>query len=59
MLFRSEAHNLGAQIELKSSFCLGKCSEAVSVQVDGSEMFSIRPETADMFMKRMHGRLGS
>ena len=54
-----EMNNLGNQIELKSAFCLGKCSEAVSVQVDGSEIFSIRPETADTFMKRMHGRLDS
>ena len=54
-----ETNNLGDQIELKSAFCLGKCSEAVSVQVDGNEIFSIRPETADTFMKRMHGRLDS
>ena len=52
-----ETNNLGDQIELKSAFCLGKCAEAVSVQVDGSEIFSIRPETAETFMKRMHGRL--
>ena len=53
-----EAHNLESIIELKSAFCLGKCSEAVSVQVDGAEIISIRPETAETFMKRMHGRLG-
>ncbi len=52
-----ETNNLHDQIELKSAFCLGKCSEAVSVQVDGNEIFSIRPETAETFMKRMHGRL--
>ncbi len=52
-----ETNNLQSTIELKSAFCLGKCSEAVSVQVDGTEIFSIRPETTEAFMKQMHGRL--
>ena len=52
-----ETNNLQSVIELKSAFCLGKCLEAVSVQVDGTEIFSIRPETADAFMEHMHGRL--
>lgn len=49
-------NELTEKIELKSAFCLGRCSEAVSVQVDASEIFSISPDTADSFMKLMHQR---
>lgn len=49
-------HNLSDTIELKSAFCLGRCSEAVSVQVNATEIFSISPETAEGFMKLMHQR---
>lgn len=52
-----ETNQLESEIELKSAFCLGRCSEAVSVQVDGSEVFSISPETAEGFMKMMHTRI--
>lgn len=41
-------------IELKSSFCLGRCSEAVSVQTDSGEMFSVSPETAQTFIEELH-----
>ncbi len=41
-------------ITLKSSFCLGKCSEAVSVQVDSNDLFSVSPETAKQFIEELH-----
>lgn len=50
-------NNLSSQIELKSAFCLGRCSEAVSVLVDAAEVFSLSPETTDSFMKLMHQRV--
>ncbi len=50
-------HDLSHAIELKSAFCLGRCSEAVSVLVDASESFSISPETAEGFMKLLHQRI--
>ncbi|WP_319370419.1 (2Fe-2S) ferredoxin domain-containing protein [uncultured Ilyobacter sp.] len=39
------------KIVLKASFCLGKCTEAVSVTVDeGKQVFSLSPQnTADFF----------
>jgi len=52
-----ETHNLQAAIELKSAFCLGQCSGAVSVLVDGNTLFSILPESVESFMNQMHGRL--
>lgn len=39
------------KIELKSSFCLGKCSLAVSVQVNEEPICSVAPETVETFFK--------
>lgn len=36
-----EEKNLENKLELKSSFCLGKCSEAVSIKVDDGEIISM------------------
>lgn len=38
------------EIELKSSFCLGQCSDAVSVKVLDT-VYSVSPETAEHFFK--------
>lgn len=53
------SNQLESKIDLKSAFCLGRCSEAVSVQVNGSEVFSITPDTTDGFMKMMHMRINT
>ena len=55
-IFKSyvEIHDLKNKIDLKSSFCLGRCSEAVSVQVDNNELFSVSPETAKQFIEEFH-----
>ncbi|MBN2897654.1 MAG: NAD(P)H-dependent oxidoreductase subunit E [Clostridia bacterium] len=41
--------HLEDQIILKASFCLGKCSEAVSVQIDDHPVTSVSPETVEHF----------
>ncbi len=41
-------------IALKSAICLGRCSEAVSVQTSTGEMFSVSPETALTFIEEFH-----
>lgn len=46
--------NLENTIDLKSSFCLGKCSEAVSVQVNDNEICSVSPESACKFIEELH-----
>lgn len=51
------ANKLDQVIELKSAFCLGRCSEAVSVQVDGVDIYSISPETVEGFMRMMEKRV--
>lgn len=51
------ANKLEQTIELKSAFCLGRCSEAVSVQVDGTDIYSISPETVEGFMRMMEKRV--
>jgi len=45
------SHDYDQRIVLKSSFCLGKCSDAVSVQVDNERIFSVSPESAQMFIE--------
>lgn len=37
------------KVELKSSFCLGQCSEAVSVKVDEEQIVSVSPEGVETF----------
>ncbi|MDK2866995.1 MAG: hypothetical protein PWP51_1117 [Clostridiales bacterium] len=49
-------HGLEDQINLKSSFCLGKCAEAVSVQIDEEDIISATPETIEgIINQRMKG----
>jgi len=43
-------HGLEDQINLKSSFCLGKCAEAVAVQIDQNEIISATPDTIENIM---------
>lgn len=45
--------NLEEQITLKASFCLGKCSEAVSVQVNEHPIQSISPTSVASFYKTL------
>lgn len=39
------------KVTLKSSFCLGKCSDAVSVQVNDDPVQSLVPTEAEAFLK--------
>lgn len=45
-----DERNLNESIELKSSFCLGKCSEAVSIKVDNNEVISMTPDKVEEFV---------
>jgi len=40
-----------SHIELKSSFCLGKCSEAVSVEINEEYIVSMSPNTINDMMQ--------
>ena len=43
-------HNLGDNVELAGTFCMGKCQQGVCVTVE--EVFhSVSPETVDEFFK--------
>ena len=48
-----ETKGLEEQITLKASFCLGKCSEAVSVQVDDHPITSVSPDTVETFFNTL------
>ncbi|MGB3368279.1 MAG: NAD(P)H-dependent oxidoreductase subunit E [Acidaminobacteraceae bacterium] len=39
-----EEKKLEDKLELKSSFCLGKCSEAVSIKINDDEIISMSPD---------------
>jgi len=54
-----EEHALAEQVELKAVFCLGRCTKAVSVQLEGvEEPFSVTGAGAREFFKReIMGRL--
>lgn len=53
-----EEEGLEAQITLKSSFCLGACSGAVSVQIDDHPVESLLPDqTTAFFNERIKGAL--
>ena len=45
--------NLGEKITLKASFCLGQCSEAVSVQVNEDAIQSVSPDSVESFYEAL------
>lgn len=45
-------HHLENQVDLKSSFCLGNCSSAVSVQINQNEVESVSPENVEIMMEK-------
>lgn len=46
-----EEYNLADKVELKATFCLGKCSEQVSVKVGEEDVHSVSGATARKFFK--------
>lgn len=43
--------NVTNQVEIKAAFCLGHCTEAVSVSLDGT-IYSVTPENAAEFFDK-------
>lgn len=55
---RIEESNLEDKIELKASFCLGNCSNGVSVTVDNELLSNVTPETVEqIFNEQIMTRL--
>lgn len=52
--FREMADECGvqAEVELSGSFCMGACSQGVSVKV-GENIYHVRPEDADKFFEQV------
>lgn len=46
-----EEYNVADKVELKAVFCLGHCSDAVSVRIDDGEVQSVSGLTAKAFFK--------
>lgn len=49
-------HGKESEVELKSSFCLGRCGGAVSVAIDDKEYLSVAPEDVPAQMDRLFGK---
>ena len=45
-------YDLEDQVELKAVFCLGHCTEAVSVQLDDEAIYSVSEDTVETFIKQ-------
>jgi len=46
-----EEYNVSDKVELKAIFCLGHCTEGVSVKIDDSEVYSVSGATARKFFE--------
>ena len=46
-----EEYQVFDKVELKAVFCLGHCQDAVSVQIDTGEVYSVSGATARQFFK--------
>ena len=46
-----EANGAGDAVELNAVFCLGHCTDAVSVQLNHGDIYSLNPETATAFFQ--------
>lgn len=44
-----ELNNLKDKVELKAAFCLGHCTNAVSVEIDETEIFGVDVNSVDEF----------
>lgn len=44
-----ELNNLKDKVELKAAFCLGHCTNAVSVEIDETEIFGVDYNNVDEF----------
>ena len=54
-----EQHNVTDKVDLSGAFCLGKCTKAVSVQIDDDEIFSVGSQnTKEFFTENILSRIG-
>ncbi len=53
-----EEKNLGDKVELKASFCLGNCSNGVSMKVDNEPLDNVTPENIEqIFNEQLMSRI--
>ena len=53
-----EERNLEDKIELKASFCLGNCSNGVSMQIDGEPIQNVTPDNLEeIFNEKIISRI--
>ena len=47
-----EEKKVGDKVELKASFCLGNCSNGVSMEIDGKLISNVSPETIEEIFEK-------
>lgn len=47
-----EEKNVGDKVELKASFCLGNCSNGVSMEIDGKLISNVSPENIEEIFEK-------
>jgi len=53
-----EQHKVTDKVDLSAAFCLGKCTKAVSVQIDDAEIFSVGIQnTKEFFVENVLSRI--
>jgi NADH-quinone oxidoreductase subunit G len=56
---RLEKNGLTDQVNLSAAFCLGKCTQGVSIKIDDEIVTGLTPETFDtVFNEKVLGGLG-
>ena len=47
-----ESYGLEQEVELKASFCMGRCSGNIGAEVDGKEITDLTKDSTDIVFKR-------
>jgi len=47
-----DTNNVSDKVLIKGSFCLGHCSQGVSIKINDSDVKSVSPDTAENFFKQ-------
>jgi len=53
LIDRVQTAGLEDSITLKASFCMGECTQAVSVRVDDGPVQSVSPDNVDVFFDQL------
>ncbi len=47
-----ETNNLEEKVTVKAAFCLGKCTQSVSVRINENEFYSVNKDKVEVFFEK-------